>query len=128
MNTQQSSTSSNSTGRLIGWLVSYALDSRGRAYEIRVGRSFITAAPIPGQRGITLENSSVECAHIALSASPRHKVMIQDIFSDSGTFVSKASTNKEARVTGPMEIEHGDWLRIGDKTRFQVCLIDGSAR
>lgn len=125
MNNQQKSQSGN---RLVGWLVSYALDSKGRAYEIRSGRSFITANELPGQRGVTLADGTIECAHLALSASQRHKVMIQDIFSDSGTFVTKAGSPKETRVAGPMELEHGDWVRIGEKTRFQVCLIDGSAR
>lgn len=114
--------------RLVGWLVSYEMDARGKSFEIRAGRSLLSSEGGKDKRVITVQENSVSAPHVALSASTRHKVMVQDIFSEFGTFLTKGSSGKENQVHGPVEIEHGDWIRIGDKTRLQVCLIDGPRR
>lgn len=120
--------SNRSENRLVGWLVSYEMDAKGKSFEIRAGRSLLSSENGRDKRTITVTEDSISAPHVALSASTRHKVMVQDIFSDFGTFLTKASSNKEMQVSGPTELEHGDWLRIGEKTRLQVCLIDGPRR
>jgi hypothetical protein len=112
--------------RLIGWLVSYALDKQGASFEIRSGRTFVGAHELTGERAITLDERSISSAHLVLNASARHKVMIQDIFSDHGSYLRRAEGGDEQSIMGPVELRHGDWVRIGDQTRLQVCLIDAS--
>ena len=114
--------------RLVGWLVSYEMDAKGRAFEIRAGRSMLSSENAQDKRVISVREQTVSSPHAALSASTRHKVMIQDIFSEFGTFLSRGNSSKEVEVNAPTELEHGDWLRIGERTRLQVCLIDGPRR
>ncbi len=114
--------------RLVGWLVSFEMDARGKSFEIRAGRSLLSSETGKDKRVITVQDDSISSPHVALSASTRHKVMVQDIFSDFGTYITKGNSGKESEVHGPTELEHGDWLRIGEKTRLQVCLIDGPRR
>lgn len=116
------------SNRLVGWLVSYALDKNGKAYELRVGRSLLSAEQSRSSRTIMVDDSGASSPHAALNASPRHRLMLQDIFSGSGTYITRSNSDKEITVSGPIEVEHGDWIRVGDDTRFQVCLIDGPRR
>lgn len=117
------------SNRLIGWLVSYEMDSMGKAYEIRTGRTFIGSDDIaPDQNFIALADETICSMHSAMNASPRHRVVVQDIFSEHGTFLSRAGSNSEKPVNGPIELEHGDWIRIGNKIRFQLCLIDAPVK
>jgi hypothetical protein len=113
-----------SSARLVGWLVSYGIDSLGAAYEIRAGRLLISSAPASDLRTISVADDSVSSPHLAVNATAKHQVLIQDIFSEHGTYIRKLGAEKEQRVTGPTPLHHGDWLRIGDTMRFQVCLID----
>ena len=115
-------------GRLIGWLISFGLDQGGFAYEIRSGRSLISSTSSNDKGMLTVVHKSVSSPHAALSASSEHKVLLQDIFSDCGPYIRKPKQDSEQRVTAPTEIQHGDWVRIGAETRFQVCLIDGPSR
>lgn len=114
--------------RLVGWLVSYARDEQGAYHEIRSGRTLISAEKSSDTRIITVTERDISAPHLAMSASVRHRVLIQDIFSERGSYLTRADGTSETKVTGPIEVEHGDWLRIGDGTRFQVCLIDGPGR
>jgi len=131
MNTQKNAVRRTSpephsqAARLIGWLVTYASESAGKAHEIRSGRSFIGSRAIGDEPNLVLDSQDISSPHAALNASPRHRVMVQDVFSRHGTFITKGSSNQESAVHGPVELEHGDWIRIGEGTRFQVCLIDG---
>ena len=110
--------------RLVGWLVSYGLDSKGAAFEIRAGRLFVSSAASSDVRTIEISENSVSAPHLAVSASTKHQVLIQDIFSEHGTYITKFGTDKEQKISGPTTLNHGDWLRVGEKTKFQVCLID----
>jgi len=117
---------SEPTTRLIGWLVSYGLDDNGAAYEIRAGRCLLGRSGAEG--AISLEDDSISSPHLALNATTKHRVMVQDIFSEHGSYLKRGDADKESTISGPVEISHGDWLRIGNSTRFQVCLIDGPRR
>lgn len=126
--------------RLVGWLISYGLDSQGASYEIRAGRLFVSSGPAigsaavagsPSEGGvltISVSENTVSSPHLAVSASSKHQVLIQDIFSEHGSYLTKAGSDKEQKVSGPTALSHGDWLRIGERTRFQVCLIDTGKR
>ena len=116
--------SSEPENRLIGWLVSYALDSKGFAFELRSGRVLISGDDSADTAALVLDEESVSSPHAALRGSPQHKLLIQDIFSEHGSYVIRAGTDKESPVNGPTKLEHGDWLKIGNSTRFQVCLIN----
>ncbi|MCB0355097.1 MAG: FHA domain-containing protein [Bdellovibrionales bacterium] len=116
------------SNRLVGWLVSYAQDDLGKAYEIRAGRTLISSHRDAEERVIMVDEQTVSSPHSAMKASPSHELVLQDIFSDGGTFVRKSSDEKENRITGPVSLQHGDWLRFGEADPLQVCLIDGPKR
>ena len=120
--------SPQSDNRLVGWLVSYGLDELGATHEIRSGRSFVASEDSGPGRVMAVIESSISSPHLAIKATPRHRVMVQDIFSDHGSFITRADNNKEYPITGPTEIKHGDWIRVGQNVRFQVCIIDGPNR
>ncbi|NMC62066.1 MAG: FHA domain-containing protein [SAR324 cluster bacterium] len=122
--------------RLVGWLVSYGLDSNGIAFELRSGRIFVSSGPLlpAGQNGnngntqngcIIINDESISSLHLAINATASHQLFIQDIFSEHGTFLKRSGESEEKKITGVCEIRHGDWIRIGEKNRFQVCLIHG---
>ena len=115
--------------RLVGWLVSYALDEKGKSYEIRAGRHLVSSQGLSGDTEvIEVSGRGIAAPHLALSATTKHTLLVQDIFTDQGSFIIKSGSDKERRIGGPTPVEHGDWIRIGDNTRFQVCLIDGGGR
>jgi hypothetical protein len=104
------------------------MDDMGHAYEIRAGRTLISSHKQNGNRAITVQEETVSSPHSALHASRKHQVLIQDVFSDYGTYLQRATAKKEEAVAGPIEMEHGDWLRIGENTRLQLCLIEGAGK
>jgi len=114
--------------RLIGWLVSYGLDEMGLSYEIRAGRSFVASDGTCPERSLLIDDDTISSPHLAVRATAKHKVMVQDIFSDFGSYIMRGNADKEQPITGPTEVRHGDWIRIGKNVRFQVCLIDGQTR
>ena len=114
--------------KLIGWLVSYQNNDRGCYYELRSGKVFVGGGVIEGERVISLDNKEFSTPHAVLSASTDHTLVVQDVFSDSGTFFRRSGTADEIEVHGPVSLEHGDWIRFGDTLRFQVCIADGGSR
>ena len=122
------SNNSRNGNKLIGWLVSYADDEKGAFHEIRIGRTFVSSRPLPDLKQLTLNNNSISTPHLVINANNKHKIMVQDIFSDQGSFLTRSNQQNENRISGPVEVSHGDWIRMGDKTRYQVCLIDVGSR
>jgi len=116
------------SGRLVGWLVSYSEDDLGTAHEIRSGRTLISSGRIGENRVITVSDKSVSLPHSALRASQKHRITIQDIFSESGTYLQKSEDDSEVKLNEPTEIDHGDWVRFGAAERYQLCLIDNPKR
>ena len=109
------------------------MDEMGKAFEIREGRTLISARDegkgVKGQSpSITLEARDLSSPHLAMRGTKRHQLFAQDVFSEQGSFLSKADDNKEVPIEGPTELSHGDWIRLGGETRFQVCLIEGIGR
>lgn len=128
MNATATNGNSAKSSRLVGWLVSYGTDNRGQSFEIRSGRTFISSAQFPQDKLIMLANETVCAPHCALLASSRHKITLQDIFSKNGSFLTKAGSQEEVAVKGPIELGHGDWVRVGKDLRFQLCLIENAGR
>ena len=118
----------NKNNKLIGWLVAYQSVDRGAYFEIRAGRSFLGSGVVQSERIIALDPTQVNTAHAVLNASPHSGVMVQDIFSQSGTFVTRSGSTDEITVNSPVHLEHGDWIRVGENTKFQLCLIDGDGK
>jgi len=114
--------------RLVGWIVSYGISSRGSYYELREGRSFIGGGSIVGERNIAIDPKTLKAAHAAVTASALDGVLLQDIFSPGGTFVMRNGSSQEEQISNSVQLEHGDWVRFGDTTRFQLCLIHGGSR
>ncbi len=115
-------------GRLVGWLVSYGLGEEGVSYEIRSGRSLISSEDVEANTTVVVKEGTISSPHLALKASEEHEVLVQDIFSGSGSYLIRNGESDETPIEGPVSLEHGDWIRVGDNTRFQVCLIDGASR
>lgn len=113
------------SGRLVGWLVSYGLDKQGAAFELRVGRTIIGRQPLANSATAVIEEPDISSPHLAVRTSTRHEVFVQDIFSDGGSYVVRDGSKREEKLEGPVQLQHGDWIRLGDGVRFQLCLIDG---
>ncbi|MCB0339485.1 MAG: FHA domain-containing protein [Bdellovibrionales bacterium] len=116
------------TGRLIGWLVSYGLEKDGYAHEIRSGRCLISSNNFRNQQVLLLNSQDVSNPHAALKASSKHTLFLQDVFSAHGTYLRRSDSQDEVAVEGQVDLRHGDWIRVGKNTRFQVCLIDGPSK
>jgi len=115
--------------RIVGWLVSYGLEPRGASFELRSGRLLITRTNGSKRDTVTIADPALSSPHAAILADGGQRTLtIQDIFSESGTFITRSGSSEEVRVSGPMELRHGDWIRIGTTVRLQVCLIHGSGR
>ena len=119
-------TNSKQSNRLIGWLISYALDKRGKAFELRSGRYLLSKKGLDATRTIALDLADLSSPHLALHASTKKSLLVQDIFSEGGTYLRRSGASEETRIAGPVKLEHGDWIRVGNNTKFQVCLVDGS--
>ena len=126
MTAKKSGRKSRNKNRLIGWLVSYALDPKGYTFELRSGRSLITSETEQADSVLNVINKSVSSPHAAMNATKNHQLFIQDIFSEAGSYIQKAGSDAEIAIKGTTNVEHGDWIRIGKSTKFQVCLIDES--
>jgi hypothetical protein len=126
--TNKTSKALSDGNKLVGWLISYQSHERGTYYELRSGKTFIGGGVVEGERLISVDDKNFGTPHAVLKASSDHALMVQDVFSESGTFVRRSGTNDDVSIQGPTEIAHGDWIRFGDTLLFQVCLIHGGSR
>lgn len=111
---------------LLGWLVSYDLDPAGAYFELHKGKTLISKDRIGVCPEILLPSQEISSPHMAIKANALGEVFVQDIFSEEGSFVKlRNSRTKEQAVNGFVRVKHGDWIRLGKNTKFQVCLIDG---
>ncbi len=124
----QNNHSRDHIARLIGWLVSYEHNQLGESFEIRAGRTLVSSEDSEGERTLTLEADDICSPHSAMRASSTHRVMVQDVFSTHGTFVTRGGSRNEEKVSGPIEVKHGDWLRFGQNVKYQVCLIEAPVK
>lgn len=107
-------------GRLFGWLVTYS-DPNGASIELREGQFFVSKSELKGNDFI-IDHESISTPHAMLRMSADGGCQVQDVMSDNGVFLKKASGGDFARETESVTVEHGDWVRFGD-VEYLVCLI-----
>jgi pSer/pThr/pTyr-binding forkhead associated (FHA) protein len=110
--------------RLIGWFVTYADEDEGRSHEIRSGRVLI-GSDDSSRNALRIRGAQIDTPHAALEAAP-DRITLLDIFSSGGTFLRRSGETAETKVEQPIDLQHGDWIRFGEKTWFQVCLIQNA--
>ncbi len=108
------------SGRLVGWLVSYA-DTRGASLELREGKFFVTAKSIK-ENDLVLDDRSVSTPHALIGCGLDGALTVQDLMSERGVFVRRRGSNQYRQEEEAIPVEHGDWLRFGD-LEFLVVLI-----
>ena len=108
-------------GALLGWFVNFDEDSRGIATEIHEGR-FIIGQERLRDTDMVIDHPSLSTPHCIISASREKGFRVQDLMSESGTMVRKHNSDKYIQDAGPMPLEHGDWLKLGEY-EVMVCLI-----
>lgn len=108
------------SGRLVGWLVSYA-DTRGASLELREGKFFVTAKSIK-ENDLVLDDRSVSTPHALIGCGRDGTLTVQDLMSDRGVFVRRRGSNQYRQEEEQIPVEHGDWLRFGD-LEFLVVVI-----
>jgi hypothetical protein len=115
----------HSKGKLIGWIVSYQLNKKGAAFELREGRTLL-GKDNEIKDAISFKDRNMSSPHLAILAEPETPLRVQDIFSQDGSFLTKGNSDNEIVIKGTTELEHGDWIRVGQSTRFQICLLSGA--
>jgi hypothetical protein len=108
-------------GALLGWFVNFDEDARGIATEIHEGR-FIIGQERLRDTDMVIDHPSLSTPHCIISASREKGFRVQDLMSESGTMVKKHNSDKYIQDAGPMPLEHGDWLKLGEY-EVMVCLI-----
>lgn len=109
-----------STGRLFGWLVSYA-DSDGTAIELREGKFFVSGSSLK-ETDMVIPDSSVSTPHALVTVALDGGLQVQDLMSDRGVFVRRREEVTYQRESEILKLNHGDWVRFGD-VEFLVSLI-----
>ena len=98
-------------GRLVGWLVSYA-DPDGTAFELREGRFFIVRDRLR-ESDVVFDESGISTPHALMKISAAKGVYIQDLMSETGTFIRRSGGESYQREDEPCKLAHGDWIRLG---------------
>jgi len=108
------------SGRLFGWLVSYANPS-GTSTELREGKFFVSRSSLK-PNDLLLDDASISTPHALIKVSASEGMQVQDLMSERGVFVRRRSADSYQRVTETVHIESGEWVRFGD-VEFLVCLV-----
>jgi hypothetical protein len=106
--------------RLFGWLVSYG-DPEGDAIELREGRVLVTGSSLK-KGDLVIDAPSISTPHAMLMMSVENGFFIQDLISERGVWVRKKGEDTYHREDNNVELNHGDWLRLGD-IEFVVSLV-----
>ncbi|RMD88108.1 MAG: FHA domain-containing protein [Candidatus Dadabacteria bacterium] len=114
-----------SEGRLIGWLVDFT-NPLGKATELREDKFFITRDRLK-DNDMLIDDESISTPHALVRVSVEGGVEIQDLMSERGVFVRRENTDSYRREEDRIELDHGDWVRVGD-IEFLVCLVPTSKR
>ena len=104
------------TRKLVGWLVSYSLNSMGIDFKLFEGRNIIGR-----DEGcdITIQDQTVTSKH-SIILFRTGKYIIKDELSTAGTFVNNIDIGSESN-----EINDGDKIKIGDTILyFRTSLFD----
>lgn len=108
-------------GVLVAWFVYYQEDANGVATEIREGRFFLGSSRLK-DNDIVVQHESISTPHCLIKADPQKGVFVQDLMSENGTFVKRADSDDWTPVPVPEQLNHGDWLKLGEY-EVMVCII-----
>jgi hypothetical protein len=108
-------------GMLIGWLVSFKEDSKGKAIELRSGRCFIGRGQLRNS-DIVFGHDSVSTPHGMLVASESEGLSFQDLMSERGTYVLRngGKVSEWSQILNSTSLSHGDRVRFGD---YEVVVV-----
>jgi len=102
-----SATDSDPTaGRLVGWLVTFALDPAGREFRLTEGRNVIGADPTCD---VCIASEPCISARHAVVMFRQGELRVRDHDSTNGTFVN----GEDIFGQGAVVVRHGDRIRLG---------------
>ncbi len=112
---------SEASAPLTGWFVHFSANPHGVSQEIRSGRYFISGQRLK-ETDLVVDHASVSTPHCVVQTSPDTGLKVQDLLSENGTFVRRVGETDYVQYSDAVEINHGDWLRIGSY-EIMVCLV-----
>jgi hypothetical protein len=110
----------SSNGSLVGWLVSFVEDGKGKAYELRDGRFFVGKESLRAT-DFVIDHSSVSTPQCLVVCDSIGGVTIQDLMSERGTTVIRGSAGLD-KNSEQVRLENGDRIRFGDYEMLFVKL------
>lgn len=120
-NNKNLSRSNSSKGELFAWLIHYGQNSKGEATEIRSGQFFIGRERLR-DADIVVSHDSLSTPHVLVKAGIAGGIVIQDLMSEHGTLVKRGGESSYKQHAEPVEVCHGDWLRLGEY-EVLVCIV-----
>lgn len=110
-------------GQLVGWLVNYSTNVMGNSFELRIGRRFVGRQMLR-QDDLIIQDSAVSTPHALLHVDGQ-QVVIQDLMSESGTYVKSQGSLDFIKIEASTRLLHGDILKLGNYELI-VCLVPQS--
>lgn len=121
-NKQSSAKSTNlNNGELFAWLIHYGQNSKGEATEIRSGQFFIGRERLR-EADIVIAHETLSTPHVLVKAGIARGIIVQDLMSEHGTLVKRSGESSYKQYAEPVEVHHGDWLRLGEH-EVLVCIV-----
>lgn len=108
-------------GVLVGWFVSFSGNPKGDAQELRSGKFFIGRQRLR-EHDMVVDRDGISTPHCLIAAGSDGSLRVQDLMSESGTFIKRADSDRFERISEGEEIEHGDKLRVGSY-EVTICLL-----
>lgn len=109
--------------KLIGFLVSFDVESNGEVSELRVGRWILTNKAVSDSNCVVVMDESISQLHAIVRVTGDGKVQILDQLSEVGTGITRVGAEEEEELVGAMAlVGHGDKIRFG-KRIFHLCLL-----
>lgn len=109
-----------SSGRIFGWLVSFDRPE-GNAIELREGKFFITGSQLK-KHDLVIAGKNLSTPHVMVSIGREQGFRVQDLMSESGTFVRRRTSQSYEKEEGVVTIDHGDWVKFGN-AEFVVAIV-----
>ena len=110
---------------LIGWFVNFE-SGFGDATEIRAGRFFVGSERVKST-DLVIDHDTISAPHCLISASREGGMRVQDLMSEQGTYVKKSGKKNYVQPTEAVELEHGDYVKLGEY-EVMVCIIPAAGK
>jgi FHA domain len=108
---------------IVGFLVSFDVNTNGDVYDLRSGRLIISSEPASGGNYIVIDDQSVSPMHAILRIGSTGEVQVLDQLSEFGIHIKRFGVEDEEHISGEKStIEHGDVIRFGNRS-FHVCIL-----